>query len=61
MSVRCLVWRDEEVMFVGCLDGVVHQWEVGAGTRTEVLHLEGSVIHMQFDHKYKVAETDSKI
>ena len=40
-------------MLIGCLDGRVHQWEVGGATK-DLLHLEGSVLHMQFDHQLKV-------
>jgi hypothetical protein len=41
-------------MLIGCLDGCVHQWEVGGATK-DLLHLEGSVLHMQFDHQLKVS------
>lgn len=41
-------------MLIGCLDGRVHKWEVGGATK-DLLHLEGSVLHMQFDHQLKVS------
>lgn len=41
-------------MLIGCLDGHVHQWEVGGATK-DLLHLEGSVLHMQFDHQLEVS------
>lgn len=41
-------------MLIGCLDGRVHQWEVGGATK-DLLHLEGSVLHMQFDHQLEVS------
>lgn len=41
------------MVLVGCLDGRVHECEVGGATM-EVLHLEGSVLHMQFSHQFKV-------
>lgn len=41
------------MIYVGCLDGLVHQWKVGEPVR-ELLHLDGSVIHIRFDHKHKV-------
>ena len=52
-SVRCIRWRSADVMLIGCLDGRVHQWQVGGVTK-ELLHLEGSVLHMQFDHRLEV-------
>ena len=41
-------------MLIGCLDGRVHKWEVGGATK-DLLHLEGSVLHMQFDHQLEVS------
>ena len=43
-------------MLIGCLDGCVHKWEVGGATK-DLLHLEGSVLHMQFDHQLEVSCT----
>ena len=51
--MHCIVWRSDTELLIGCLDGCVHQWEVGGATR-DLLHLQGSVLHMQFDHQFKV-------
>ena len=51
--MRCVAWWTNSVVLVGCLDGRVHECEVGGATK-EVLHLEGSVLHMQFSHQFKV-------
>ena len=52
-SVRCIAWRSANALLIGCLDGCVHQWEMGGATK-ELLKLEGSVLHMRFDHQLKV-------
>ena len=52
-SVRCLVWRGEGEVLVGCLDGLVHRWNVE--TEPKVLFaMEGSIIHMRWNHTNKV-------
>ena len=51
--MRCLVWRGEEEVLVGCLDGLVHQWKVGAESRV-LFAMEGSIIHMRWNHTHKV-------
>ena len=45
------------MILIGCLDGCVHQWEVGGASTKDLLHMEGSVLHMQFDHQLKVCTT----
>ena len=51
--MRCLVWRGEEEVLVGCLDGLVHWWKVGAESRV-LFAMEGSIIHMRWNHTNKV-------
>ena len=46
--MRCVVWRCEDVILVGGLDGQVSQCKVG-GVCKPLLQLEGSVIHMRFN------------
>ena len=59
MSVRCLVWACEGVMLVGALDGGIYRWGVGGASPPSppslLTQLEGSVIHMRFDHTHKVS------
>ena len=57
-SVRCMAWMDEKSLLVGTLDGAVHAWDVGDSQPRPLLQLEGSVIHIRFDHKHKVSITD---
>ena len=52
-SVRCLVWRGEGEVLVGCLDGLVHRWNVGAEPKV-LFAMEGSIIHMRWNHTNKV-------
>ena len=53
MSVRCLVWRGEGEVVIGCLDGLVHWWVVGAGPKV-MFAMDGSIIHMRWNHTHKV-------
>ena len=53
MSVRCLVWRGEGEVVIGCLDGLVHRWVVGAGPKV-MFAMDGSIIHMRWNHTHKV-------
>jgi len=53
MSVRCLVWRGEGEVVIGCLDGLVHQWVVGTEPRV-MFAMDGSIIHLRWDHTHKV-------
>ena len=47
------MWKNDSNVLLGCLDGCVHQWDVGGATQ-QLLQLEGSVLHVQFDHQLKV-------
>ena len=41
-------------MLIGCLDGTVHQWQLGS-LPVVCMAVKGSVIHMAWDHRRKVA------
>ena len=51
--MRCLVWRGEGEVVIGCLNGLVHQWVLG--TEPQVMFaMDGSIIHLRWDHTHKV-------
>ena len=52
--MRCLTWAYQDSVLVGTLDGTVQVWRIGEAKSCPLLEVQGSVIHMRFDHKHKV-------
>jgi WD40 repeat protein len=55
MSVRCLVWLNEDTVVVGTLDGLIHLWNITSKDEPMIVqYLEGSVLHMRWAHQSKL-------
>ncbi len=41
-------------MIIGTLDGSIYSWQVEEVQPQLILQLDGSIIHIRFDHKHEV-------